>query len=157
MGTTDSGQGASSGDPEAFTGQEPAGRSSPAAAGVSKRPARLVKLTSPLARRLAGRRWFPLWAVLEHRGRRSGRDYAIPVAVLVTPETFVIGLPWGPQTNWVRNVLAAQGCTIRWKGEEFRVRDPQLVGVDVALQAAGSFQRAVIRRFGFAAFLQLRR
>ena len=34
MGRTDSGQGASSGDPEAFTGQEPAGRSSPAAAGA---------------------------------------------------------------------------------------------------------------------------
>lgn len=125
--------------------------------GAPKRPARLVKVTSPLARQLAGRRWFPLWAVLEHRGRSSGRTYAIPVAVLVTPETFVISLPWGPQANWVRNVLAAQGCSIRWKGERFRVTDPQLVGVDVALKAAGSFQRAVIRRFGLTAFLQLRR
>lgn len=81
----------------------------PRASGRSA-PPRLVKLTSPIARKLAGRRWFPLWAVLRHRGRRTGHEYAIPVAVLVTPATFVIGLPWGPTTNWVQNVLAAGGC-----------------------------------------------
>jgi len=123
----------------------------------SKPPARLVKLTSALARQLAGRRWFPLWAVVRHRGRRSGREYAIPVAVLVTPEAFVMGLPWGPGTNWAQNVLAAKGCTIRWKAVDYRVTDPQLVGTDVALTAAGRLERVVIRRFGFPAFLQLKR
>ncbi len=47
----------------------------------------------------------------------------IPVAVLVTPMTFVIGLPWGPPTSWVQNVLAARGCTIRWKGVEYRATE----------------------------------
>jgi deazaflavin-dependent oxidoreductase (nitroreductase family) len=123
----------------------------------SKPPARLVKLTSPLARQLAGRRWFPLWAVLHHRGRRTGQEYAIPVAVLVTPDTFVIGLPWGPKTNWAQNVLAAKGCTIRWRGVDYRVTDPQLVGADVALMAAGRFERVVLSRVAFPAFLQLYR
>jgi deazaflavin-dependent oxidoreductase (nitroreductase family) len=123
----------------------------------SKPPARLVKLTSPLARQLAGRRWFPLWAVLRHRGRRTGQEYAIPVAVMVTPHTFVIGLPWGPTTNWAQNVLAAKGCTLRWKGVDYQVTDPQLVGTDVALEAAGRFERAVISRLDFPAFLQLQR
>ena len=132
------------------------GHEGPAPAHSSPAP-RLVKLTSPLGRRLAGRRWFPLWAVLRHRGRRTGREYAIPVAVLVTPDTFVIGLPWGTGTNWAQNVLAAGGCTIRWKGVEHQVTDPQLVGTDVALQAAGPLPRLVIRRVGFPGFLQLRR
>jgi deazaflavin-dependent oxidoreductase (nitroreductase family) len=123
----------------------------------SKPPARLVKLTSPLARQLAGRRWLPLWAVVRHRGRRTGREYSIPVAVLVTPDTFVIGLPWGPDTNWAQNVLAAKGCTIRWKAVDYRVTDPQLVGTDVALRVARRFERVVIRRFNFLAFLQLQR
>ena len=144
---------------------QPAGQATPRppaplASGVTARsrpPARLVMLTSPLARQLAGRRWFPLWAVLRHRGRRTGHEYAIPVAVLVTPETFVIGLPWGSNTNWVQNVLAAKGCSIRWKGVQYRVTDPQLVGVVVALRAAGGLERVVIRRFGFPAFLQLQR
>jgi hypothetical protein len=122
-----------------------------------KPPARLVKATAPLAARLAGHRWFPVWAVLRHRGRRSGRDYAIPVAVLVTADGFVIGLPWGPETNWVQNVLAAGGCGLRWKGRELRLTDPELVGADVALAAAGPLQRRVIRRLDFPGFLRLRR
>ncbi|HEX8973000.1 nitroreductase family deazaflavin-dependent oxidoreductase [Oryzihumus sp.] len=122
-----------------------------------KPPARLVKATAPLAARLAGHRWFPAWAVLRHRGRRSGRAYAIPVAVLVTGDGFVICLPWGTQTNWVQNVLAAGGCGLRWKGRELRLTDPQLVGTDVALAAAGHFERLVIRRLNFPGFLRLRR
>jgi deazaflavin-dependent oxidoreductase (nitroreductase family) len=129
----------------------------PAPARNRKPPARLVKLTSPLALRLAGRKVFPLWAVLRHRGRKSGKDYAIPVAVLHTPTTFVIALPWGPQTNWARNVLAAGGATVRWKGVEHRVFEPTLVGKDVAIAAANRFERAVIRRSSLADFLQLKR
>lgn len=120
-------------------------------------PPALVKATGPIALRLAGRRWFPIWAQLRHRGRRSGKEYVIPVAVLVTPGTFVIGLPWGPQTNWVRNVLAAGGCTIRWKGTDHQARSPQLVDDAVALQAANRLQRAIIGRARFPAFLQLQR
>jgi deazaflavin-dependent oxidoreductase (nitroreductase family) len=123
----------------------------------SKPPARLVKLTSPLARQVAGRRWFPLWAVVHHRGRRSGQAYAVPVAVLVTPTTFVIGLPWGPPTNWAQNVLAAGGCTMRWKGLDHHLTDPELVDREVALRAAAAWQRPVIGRFTYLAFLQLRR
>ena len=108
-------------------------------------------------RQLAGRRWFPAWARLRHRGRRSGKEYVIPVAVLATPGAFVIGLPWGPQTNWVRNVLAANGCTITWKGRDYLVTNPLLVDQAVALGAANALQRAIITRVAFPAFLQLDR
>ncbi len=42
---------------------------------------RVVRAFSPLMRPLAGHRVFPMWAVLHHRGRRSGREYAVPVGV----------------------------------------------------------------------------
>jgi deazaflavin-dependent oxidoreductase (nitroreductase family) len=115
-------------------------------------PRGLVKVTSPVALRLAGRRWFPAWAQLRHRGRRTGTEYVIPVAVLVTPAAFIIGLPWGPQTNWVRNVLAAGGCTILWKGADHHVTSPQLVDAAIAVQAANMLQRAIIDRAKFPAF-----
>ena len=134
-----------------------AAASAPAPARKRKPPARLVKLTSPLAVRMAGRKLFPLWAVLRHRGRKSGKDYTIPVAVLHTPTTFVIALPWGPQTNWARNVLAAGGATVRWKGVEHRVTQPTLVGKEVAMAAANRLERAVIRRSSLGDFLQLQR
>ncbi len=120
-------------------------------------PPALVKLTTPLARRLAGRRWFPLWAVVRHHGRRTGREYAIPVAVLVTPQAFIIGLPWGPGTNWVRNVLVAGGCGIRWAGREYHVDRPELVGSEAAMRAAGGVERVILRRIGLRSFLQLHR
>jgi hypothetical protein len=34
---------------------------------------RMARLTAPMARVLAGRRGFPLWAVVRHRGRKTGR------------------------------------------------------------------------------------
>lgn len=63
---------------------------------------RFAQLTAPFARRFAGRRFFPLWAVVHHRGRRSGRELTVPVAVRVTPLEFLIVLPWGTGTNWAR-------------------------------------------------------
>ena len=111
-----------------------------------------------LAVRLAGHRLFPLWAVVHHRGRSSGKDYTTPVAVMATPTTFVIALPWGRGTDWVRNLRAANGCTIRWKGREFTCTDPTFVGKEVALAAArGLTRRAVERREVAGGFLQLAR
>ncbi len=118
---------------------------------------RVARISNPLMVRFAGHRWFPLWAVVEHRGRKSGRAYEIPVALLVTPRTFVVCLPWGPQTNWVRNVVAAGGCTVRWKGSEHRVDRPEVVGIDGASEALGRFERFMVRRLGFQSFLVLHR
>ena len=91
-----------------------------------------AKQFNKVAVRLAGHRILPVWAVLRHTGRSSGKSYATPVAVLPTETTFVIGLPWGRGTDWVRNVRAAGGCTIRWKGHDFTCTDPTFVDQSVA-------------------------
>ena len=65
-----------------------------------------------------------LWAAVHHRGRVTGRELTVPVAVGATGDAFVIVLPWGPGTNWARNVLAAGGCVLRWKAADHRVDDP---------------------------------
>lgn len=107
--------------------------------------------------RFAGKKWLPIWAQVKHKGRRSGKEYAIPVAVLAKPDRFIISLPWGPQTNWVQNVMAANGCTIVWKGADHPVTRPRLVDKAVALEAANVIERAVLSRANFPAFLQLQR
>jgi deazaflavin-dependent oxidoreductase (nitroreductase family) len=93
---------------------------------------RFARATAPAVRVLAGRRLIPIWAVVHHRGRVSGRDLAVPVAVLPTADGFIVNLPWGAGTNWVRNVLAAGGCTIRWKGTDHRMADPRVIDADQA-------------------------
>ena len=49
---------------------------------MSKIAKALQRATQPIAVALAGHRWLPLWAVIHHRGRRSGTEYATPIAVI---------------------------------------------------------------------------
>jgi deazaflavin-dependent oxidoreductase (nitroreductase family) len=119
---------------------------------------RLARVTAPMARALAGRRFFPLWAVVHHIGRKTGRELSVPVAVMAAADTFVITLPWGPGTNWARNVLAAGGCTLTWRGADLQVTDPRLLDRDGARPYFGRLTWAVVRRvIGADAFLLVRR
>jgi deazaflavin-dependent oxidoreductase (nitroreductase family) len=86
----------------------------------------------PVASHLAGNRWFPLWAILRHTGRTSGRAYATPVVGLRTPDGFLIPLPFGDATQWARNLFAAAGGGIRFAGREYEVREPRVVDHDEA-------------------------
>lgn len=121
-------------------------------------PPKAAKQFNKVAARLAGRRIIPLWALLRHRGRKSGKAYATPVAVIPTETTFVIALPWGRDTDWVRNIRAADGCSIRWKGVEYECTDPTFVGPEVAVAGARGLTRRIIRRGSFPhGFIQLER
>jgi deazaflavin-dependent oxidoreductase (nitroreductase family) len=118
----------------------------------------LARLTAPITRALAGRRIFPLWAVVHHIGRKTGRELTVPVAVRATPELFVVVLPWGPGTNWARNVLAAGGCVVRWKGADHRTQRPELVGQSQARAYYSRFEWTVTQRvFRAESFLLLHR
>lgn len=135
------------------------GMTADARAGARRPPGWLVRATAPLARGIAGRRWFPLWAVVHHVGRRSGTPYAVPVAIVPTPgsEVFLVGLPWGPQTNWARNVVAAGGATVRWKGRDWAATNPRVVGTDVARELTTGLFSRVVGSSRFPAFIVLDR
>jgi deazaflavin-dependent oxidoreductase (nitroreductase family) len=128
------------------------------------RPSRTVEVlraisraTAPVSRPLAGHRFLPLWAVLRHRGRRTGREFAIPVAIRVTDEAFVIALPFGERTQWVRNVVEAGGCAIRWRAADHVATDPAIIGYDEAAPAFAPVQRWILRRAGVSRFIRLSR
>ncbi|BBH67995.1 nitroreductase [Actinoplanes sp. OR16] len=106
----------------------------------------LVQATTPTVVKLAGRRWSP-WAVVHHRGRKTGRDLAVPVVVMATPTEFVINLPWGPTTNWVRNVQAAGACTITWKGADHRATAPRILSEAEARPYYSRLSWTIARRF----------
>jgi deazaflavin-dependent oxidoreductase (nitroreductase family) len=109
---------------------------------------RFTTLFGPISRPLAGRRWFRLWGVLHHVGRKSGRTYATPVVVRRTADGFVIPLPFGEGTQWVRNLQAAGGGTLRWDGRDYRFVDPVIVDLDAVADSFRGFERAVLRRGG---------
>jgi deazaflavin-dependent oxidoreductase (nitroreductase family) len=70
--------------------------------------------------------WLPGLGVVVHRGRTSGREYRTPVNLFRTGGGFIIALTYGPGTDWVKNVLAADGCEIRAGGRSFRAGDPRV-------------------------------
>jgi len=117
----------------------------------------VARFTAPLSRPLAGRRFFPLWAILHHRGRRSGREYAVPVAIRASADAFVIALPWGDRTQWVRNVIASGSCTIRWRGTDHTATHPRVIGTAEAASAFSSIQRRILRTAGVSSFVHLGR
>ncbi|GAA5203392.1 nitroreductase family deazaflavin-dependent oxidoreductase [Microbacterium jejuense] len=110
----------------------------------------------PVAKALAGRRWFPLWAVVHHRGRKSGTAFETPIAIVPTtdPATVLIGLPWGAHTNWARNVVAAGGAVLTWRGRDVTTTDARIVECDEAAPLARPFFRFVVRRMPAALVLR---
>lgn len=66
-------------------------------------------------------------SVVEHVGRRTGRAYRTPVVAEPTDDGFVIALPYGTTSNWVRNVLAADAATIVHEGATHAVDRVELV------------------------------
>lgn len=125
--------------------------------GLARVTRALARATAPLSRPLAGHRHFPLYALIRHRGRRSGRDYTVPVAVRVTADAFVIALPWGAETQWVRNVIAAGGCALRWRGEEHTAVDPTIIRGTEGSSAFNRLQQGLLRAAGVATFVHMRR
>ncbi|MCD5348130.1 nitroreductase family deazaflavin-dependent oxidoreductase [Agromyces sp. S2-1-8] len=118
-------------------------------------PMRLVHATEPVARALAGRRWMPIWAVIRHRGRKSGTAYETPIAIVPTIDAAIvmIGLPWGVNTNWARNVVAAGGASLRWKARDVELVHPRIVDAAVAQRLAKAPFRRVLGRFPAAIVL----
>ena len=116
--------------------------------GRSGPPRALIQATEPLARALAGRRWMSLWGIIHHRGRRSGTEYATPIAIIPTVDESIIliGLPWGLKTNWARNVVAAGGATLTWNGGQHTATAPRLVEASDATALAKPFFRFIVGR-----------
>jgi len=84
----------------------------------------LVGKVNPRIMGLAGRRWSPNFSILTHRGHRSGRVYTTPVSALPRGGFFWIGLAFGEEAGWTRNVLAAGECALRYRGADYRLVEP---------------------------------
>lgn len=115
-----------------------------------------ARLFNPLAARFAGNRVFPIYGLVRHRGRRSGRAYATPVAARPAPGGFIIPLSFGPEADWFQNVQAAGGCVVRWKGVEHALVDPQVVDWAEAQEAFNPLEGALMSLAGIKRFARLR-
>jgi len=88
------------------------------------------------------------FAIIGHVGRRSGKPYETVIMVWPTREGFVIALTYGPQVDWLRNLLAAGGGTVFWHKRRYAVGKPEPIDAQTALPAFPAPLRLILHTFG---------
>lgn len=113
------------------------------------------KVTNPLVRPISG--WVSMWSIVEHVGRRSGKTYRTPVSVFRTDDGVAVLLPYGTDTDWLKNVQAAGGAQVKLSGKTFRVTNPRIVPTADAVAAVKPPWRQVVKATGIQSTLLLTR
>ena len=112
-------------------------------------------VTNPIARRVAG--WAPMFAIVYHRGRRSGTWYSTPVNIFPTEDEFVIALTYGSDVDWVKNLMAAGGGEIKHRSHTIRIAQPALIATDAGMAAMPRLVRLILRMINVTEFLRVTR
>jgi deazaflavin-dependent oxidoreductase (nitroreductase family) len=117
------------------------------ALAVSRRIARFNRrVTNPIQGQYA---WLlPPWAVIVHRGRRSGRTYRTPVNAFRRGDAVAVVVLYGAGSDWVRNLVAAGEGQIVRGGRTYALLEPRLIGVSEAGPEVAGAARIVARASG---------
>jgi deazaflavin-dependent oxidoreductase (nitroreductase family) len=115
-----------------------------------------ARFINPAVLLIAGRRWNPIVGVLHHRGRSSGRAYATPLGMRPLGDSFVMPRTFGDDAAWYRNVLAAGGCTVTYRGTDYTLVDPEVIDYETAAPAFPRYERLQFRLAGINQYLRLR-
>lgn len=100
--------------------------------------------------------WMPSFGMVVHKGRRSGKEYKTPINLFRTSDGFVFALTYGPDADWVKNVLAEGGCLVHTRRRDHRVHSPEVVH-DESQKAVPPVIRLILRLIGVRDFLYVRR
>jgi deazaflavin-dependent oxidoreductase (nitroreductase family) len=112
-------------------------------------------MTNPLLLPVSG--WLPLWSIVEHVGRRSGKTYRTPVSMFRTRDGVAVLLVYGPNRDWVKNFQAANGERVKLGGKTFDVTDPRTVPAREAIDSLRSPWRQLLGSIDVAFALLLNR
>ncbi len=83
------------------------------------------RIVNPISRRVAGH--LPWFGIIVVPGRTSGLTRRVPMNVFRDGEDYVFALTYGTDVDWVKNVLAADGCQLETRGRIVALRDPVVV------------------------------
>jgi deazaflavin-dependent oxidoreductase (nitroreductase family) len=95
--------------------------------------------------------------IVRHRGRRTGQPYETPVGIVADGDMFLIALPYGPGTQWLRNVRAAGEAVLVTEGRTVRVDRPEVIATRDVVDRFSSNDQRLFRLFGTRDCLRLHR
>ncbi len=96
-------------------------------------------------------------SILRHTGRKSNKQYETPVTATRTADGFVIGLPYGPNTDWLKNVLASGSTTLIHQGLSYECDQPEVIPSTEAANVFSPSERRALRLIGVDECLRLHR
>jgi deazaflavin-dependent oxidoreductase (nitroreductase family) len=115
----------------------------------------LTRAMRPLALRSAGKKGSST-SVIRHVGRRSGRTYDTPVVAVRHDDSFLIALPYGERTDWLKNVIERGSATIVSDGQAYCVDRPTMIPMAEATAYFRPREQRMHRQFGVDSALQVR-
>jgi deazaflavin-dependent oxidoreductase (nitroreductase family) len=68
----------------------------------------------------------PGFAIISHRGRRSGKTYRTPMNVFRDRDSYVFALTYGSGVHWVQNVLASGEADLQVGSKTIHLTSPEL-------------------------------
>lgn len=105
------------------------------------------RITNPVARSVTP--WLPCLGTLEHTGRKSGRRYRTPLLVFKTRDGFAILIGYGPESDWLQNVLAGGPTVLHRRGKGVAVGSPRVVSKSEAVPLITPAPRLIYRLFPY--------
>ena len=123
---------------------------------MSRRRRRLARFNRGFANKIVGPvlSRSPGFGAIHHVGRKSGRVYRTPVKVFRRGDGYLLSLPYGADSDWVKNVMAAGGCELTTLGRRVRLERPEIF-VDHQQAGIPAPIRAVLKRVNAVEFLAL--
>ena len=91
------------------------------------------RVVNPIQRRYAG--VIPWHGLVEHSGRRTGTLYRTPLLVFPVPGGFSMIVGYGLASDWVRNLLAADGGALQHRRRRYVLSAPKLLRGEDAYRA----------------------
>lgn len=99
----------------------------------------------------------PPMAVVHHVGRKSGRAYRTPVLAFSLEGGVLTPLPYGTDTDWVLNLLAAGGGELEVFGSRREVVNPRVIDAEAALELVPEILGPLLRLLDLPGFVLLDR
>lgn len=109
------------------------------------------RLMGPVAAHL------PPLAIVHHVGRKSGRAYRTPVLAFFLESGVLTPLPYGTDTDWVQNLLAAGEAELEVFGAREQVENPRVIDVEAAVELVPALLGPLLRLLDLPGFVLLDR
>ncbi len=107
-------------------------------------------LTGRIARRGSNH-----FSIVRTVGRKSGKTFETPIIVQPIEGGFVCELTYGPEVNWYRNLVAANGGEILRDGVTTKIVGLEPMTTAEGIAAFTPFQRLVLRMLKRTHFVRL--